>query len=121
MTDLTPNQGSSDLLGAEGGDELTLIEELESSPPGAQEMAAARFAVEVHALLQRAMGESHIAQQQLSELLDVTPGAVSQVLHGDADLRVGTIGRYCRALVIRPASSRAPSRRATSHRESPNL
>ncbi len=98
MTELTQNQESSDLQTLEPNDEPTLIEEFESSPAGAQEMAGARFAVEVLAILQRAMGESHMAQQQLSESLDLTPGAVSQVLHGDGNLRVGTIGRYCRAL-----------------------
>jgi transcriptional regulator with XRE-family HTH domain len=96
MTNLTPSMESSYQLQTD--DEPTLIEEFEASPAGAQEMAGARFAVEVLALLQRAMRESHIVQQQLSEALDVTPGAVSQVLHGDGNLRVGTIGRYCRAL-----------------------
>ena len=58
---------------SEPNDEPTLIEEFESSPAGAQEMAGARFAVEVLGIPQRAMGESHMAQQQLSESLDLTP------------------------------------------------
>jgi transcriptional regulator with XRE-family HTH domain len=76
----------------------TLIDELESSEAGAQEMAAARLAVEVTAAFTRAIRESGVSQKRLCESLDLSPGAVSQVVNGDGNLRVSTIGRYFRAL-----------------------
>jgi transcriptional regulator with XRE-family HTH domain len=74
------------------------VEEAERTPRGAQEMAAARLAVEVSALMQCAYEEADISQSALSELLGLSAGAVSQVLNGDGNLRVATIGRYLRAL-----------------------
>ncbi len=98
MTDDQLNRQSSNGRLAVISEEPTLIEELEGSDAGAQEMAAARLAVEVVASLHRAIRESEIPQKRLGELLDLSPGAVSQVVNGDGNLRVVTIGRYFRAL-----------------------
>jgi transcriptional regulator with XRE-family HTH domain len=98
MTEIQPRQQASKDLEETMPEKPTLIEELEKSDEGAQEMAAARLAVEVSASLQRAMSESGISQKRLCELLTVTPGAVSQVVNGDGNLRVGTMGKYFRAM-----------------------
>jgi len=76
----------------------TLIEVFEKSAAGAQEMAAARLAIEVVSLLGRAIRESGVSQRKLGMTLELSPGAVSQIVNSDGNLRVATIGRYFRAL-----------------------
>ena len=76
---------------------VSLIEEAESTPRGAQEMAAARLALSVTAVLDEAMQRSGLPQRELAERLGLTEGAVSQVLNGDGNLRIATVGRYLRA------------------------
>lgn len=78
------------------------IDELEATPQGAQELAAARLAVEVVSLLQQVMNQTDVSQARLCEVLDLSPGAVSQVVHGDGNVRIATVGRYFRALGYQP-------------------
>ncbi len=75
----------------------TLVDEAESTPSGAQEMAAARLAVSVAAALRKALEASGLRQADLAERTGVTAGRVSQLL-ADGNLRVATIGRFARAL-----------------------
>ncbi|MHB8289274.1 MAG: helix-turn-helix domain-containing protein [Acidimicrobiales bacterium] len=98
MTNHQLAQESSNFREAMVPEAPTLIDELESSAEGAQEMAAARLAVEVTASFSRAIRESGVSQNRLGEVLDLSPGAVSQVVNGDGNLRVSTLGRYFRAL-----------------------
>ncbi len=77
--------------------EPTLIEEYESDPAGAQELAAARFAVGVCATLAQALEAAGLKQAELAEMCSVTPGRVSQLL-ADGNLRVATIGKFARAM-----------------------
>lgn len=102
MTDhqLTSMRSSNQM--ATSTEDPTLIDEIEMTDAGSQEMAAARLAVEVIWSLRRAMSESGMSQRKLGELLDLSPSAVSQVVNGDGNLRVVTIGRYFRALGYQP-------------------
>ncbi len=81
----------------------SLIERVEeSSPANAQEMAAARLAVDLVGLLQRVMSELEVSQATLARRLGVGQSAVSQVVNSDGNVRVATIGRYFRALGYQP-------------------
>ncbi|MEU1563972.1 helix-turn-helix transcriptional regulator [Streptomyces mirabilis] len=76
----------------------SLIERYADFPRGAQELSAARLAQSVSAALQRAMAASGKTARDLARLLGVTEGAVSQVLNGDGNVRISTLGRYLRAM-----------------------
>lgn len=96
-------------------EEVSLIEELEATPLGQQEMAAARLALSVTVALDAALAARHMSAAGLARLLGVSDGAVSQVLNSDGNLRIATIGRYARALgyqpllQLRPAEPEAPA------------
>jgi transcriptional regulator with XRE-family HTH domain len=79
-------------------DEPSLIEQVEVTPAGAQEMAAARLAVSIESMLDRTMRASGMSQADLAQVLGLTEGRVSQIMNSDGNLRVGTIGRVFRAL-----------------------
>lgn len=102
MTDNLPEAVSSRAEVTAAAASPTLIEVFEESPAGAQEMAAARFAVEVVSLLGRAIDETEISQSELASALEVTDSAISQVVNGDGNLRVATIGKYFRAMGYQP-------------------
>jgi len=57
-------------------------------------MSAARLARDVSTWLTRAFRSSGKTQKQLAKSLDLSEGAVSQVLNGDGNLRIASIGRY---------------------------
>lgn len=75
----------------------TLADQIEATPEGRLEMAAARSAVTSIQLLNRAFEASGLQQKELAAKLGVTDGRVSQVLHGDGNLRVSTLARFLRA------------------------
>ncbi|MFS0700282.1 helix-turn-helix domain-containing protein [Cellulomonas sp. 179-A 4D5 NHS] len=75
----------------------TLVQERESTPEGRMAMAGARAAVGAVTLINRALDVSRLSQTELSRILDVTPGRVSQVVNGDGNLRVSTLARFLRA------------------------
>jgi len=101
MTETHPEPQSLNLATPEGG--LSLIEEYElSSPDAAQGIAGANLAVEVVALLARAMAQYEVSQKNLCDILNLSPGAVNQVVNGDGNVRVATIGKYFRALGFQP-------------------
>lgn len=79
-------------------DTTTVAEQLQNFPRGAQELSAARLARDVAKQLARAFHARGDKQQDLAKDLGVTAGAVSQVLNGDGNLRIATLGRYLRAL-----------------------
>lgn len=79
-------------------DAPALIEEIEATQEGAQEMAAAWLAVNIDAMLERALLASGMSQADLARTLGITEGRVSQILSSDGNLRVATIGKVFRAL-----------------------
>ncbi|MFI1097542.1 helix-turn-helix domain-containing protein [Streptomyces sp. NPDC020917] len=76
----------------------SMIERYAGFPRGAQELSAARLAQSVVASLHRAISASGKTAREVAGLLGVTEGAVSQVMSGDGNIRVSTIGRYLRAM-----------------------
>ncbi len=96
-----------------------------STPEGARELAAAEVMVRASTLLWRAFEQSGLSQRELADSLGVTEGRVSQILHGDGNVRLSTLARYLRAtgyltkLEAVPASgSVAPLRPRTPRRAS---
>ncbi|GGF37742.1 hypothetical protein GCM10011399_33370 [Subtercola lobariae] len=78
---------------------VSLLDEMEADPSVAVELAAASLMNQFHSLLQSAFqNRPDISQAALAQLLHVSAGRVSQVLGGEENLRVSTVGRYARAL-----------------------
>jgi len=71
---------------------------MEADPGLALNRVVARLAVDASALLHRAFRASGLQARELAARLGVTEGRVSQVLHGDGNIRVTTLGRYLRAM-----------------------
>ncbi len=78
--------------------DLTLIDEEQATDAGAQGLAAADLAGQVMRLLQQALDVSQLDQKALAERLGVTQGRVSQVLHGDGNMKIAAVAKYLRAL-----------------------
>lgn len=110
----------------------TVIEQAERHPAAARELAAARLAVNIGWALNAAVRARGWQAKRLAAELGVGESAVSQVLNGDGNLRVATIGRYARALGyqpkiflepvedgLAPISEPAPRRRAVPGRSAP--
>lgn len=86
----------------------TLIEQEEATDAGAQGLAAADLAGQVVRLLEQALDASGMDQKALADKLDVTQGRISQVLHGDGNMRVAAVARYLRALGYQTQISAVP-------------
>ncbi|KJL18828.1 helix-turn-helix protein [Microbacterium azadirachtae] len=67
------------------------------TPEGARELAAAEIMVKASTLMWKAFEQSGLTQRQLADALDVSEGRVSQILHGDGNVRLSTLARYLRA------------------------
>jgi transcriptional regulator with XRE-family HTH domain len=80
---------------ANGG---SVAQRFASFPRGAQELSAARLARDAVAALEKAFTARGCKQKELASDLGLTEGAVSQVLNGDGNVRIATLGRYLRAL-----------------------
>jgi transcriptional regulator with XRE-family HTH domain len=76
----------------------TLTDEEQATDAGAQGLAAADLASQVMLLLQQALDASELDQKALAEKLGVTQGRVSQILHGDGNMKIAAVARYLRAL-----------------------
>lgn len=74
------------------------IEQMESFPRGAQEMAAARLARDVSSLLRRTFADSGMSRAQLAELLGSYEEQVSETLDGDGNLKIAALARAMHAL-----------------------
>ena len=107
----------------------TVIEQAELHPAAARELAAARLALNIGWALNAAVRARGWQAKRLAKELGIGDSAVSQVLNGDGNLRVATIGRYARALGYQPKivlepvedglvpiTEPAPRRRAVSGR-----
>jgi transcriptional regulator with XRE-family HTH domain len=75
---------------------------MEADPSDALDLAAARLAVDVCALLGQAFEASGLRAKQLAERLGVSEGRVSQVLNGDGNIRVATLAKFLSAMGYRP-------------------
>jgi DNA-binding phage protein len=80
----------------------SIVEEMEEDPRDSLELAAAGLAVDVTALLDRVLEASGMTARALAERLGITEGRVSQVLNGDGNVYVSTLGRFIRAMGYRP-------------------
>jgi transcriptional regulator with XRE-family HTH domain len=78
--------------------EKSLVEKYESTPAGAQGLAAANLAGQVVRLIHAALDASGLEQKDLAEMIGVTEGRVSQVVNSDGNLRIAALARYMRAL-----------------------
>ena len=76
----------------------SLLEQIESDPIEARELAAADLGLRAILEVQKAMKESGMSQIDLATSLGISESAVSQVLNGDGNLRMHTFARYLRAL-----------------------
>lgn len=92
-----------------------LIEELEADPRVRSELAAARLASTVGALMEQ-VGEATSAKyKDIAAAMGVTSGRVSQILSGDGNVRIATLARFLDAcgyeleLTARPKSGRGPA------------
>lgn len=68
-----------------------------TTPEGARELAAAEAMVKASTLMWKAFEQSGLSQRELAEALSVSEGRVSQILHGDGNVRLSTLARYLRA------------------------
>lgn len=86
------------------------------------EMGAAHITNEVIGLLHTALANSGISQRELAARLGVGESRVSQVLNGDGNLRLTTIGRFLAAMNCKvdlsPRAFDAPSPRRRSRAKS---
>lgn len=78
--------------------ELSLFDDLGSSPAGARELAASQLTNDALVLLQTALAATGVTQKQLAEILSIGESRVSQVVNGDGNLKLTTFARYMRAL-----------------------
>lgn len=85
--------------------EKSVIDSYASFPRGAQELSAASLAQNVVGCLEQAKAASGKSNKELSSLLGVSEGAVSQVLNGDGNVRISTLARYLRAMGFEPRLS----------------
>jgi transcriptional regulator with XRE-family HTH domain len=78
--------------------EMSLIEREMSTPEGRRELAAAAGIADAADLLLECFEASGLTQERLAQLLGLTPGRVSQVLHGDGNVKVATLARFLSAM-----------------------
>lgn len=76
----------------------SVVEEAESNPEYARELAAARLALSVQQNLKGALEKSGLDRTGLAKSLGLSLSAVCQVVDGDGNLRVSTIARYARQM-----------------------
>lgn len=76
---------------------MTEIERYRSTPEGRAELAAVDLTSLVARILMRAKVISPVSQKEVSEILRVTPGRVSQVLSGDGNVTVAALAKYMSA------------------------
>lgn len=93
----------------------TLVEELEEDPRIRSELAAARLASMVGALMERVGDATSTKYKDVAVAMGVSPGRVSQILSGDGNVRIATLARFLDAcgyeleLTARPKSGRGLS------------
>jgi transcriptional regulator with XRE-family HTH domain len=102
--------------------EMSIIEQEMNTPEGRRELAAAQGIADAADLLLESFEASELTQDRLATLLGVTPGRVSQVLHGDGNVKVATLARFLAAmgyelrLTVAPAQDAAPAQGTAASR-----
>ncbi|WP_081724900.1 helix-turn-helix domain-containing protein [Gordonia alkanivorans] len=76
----------------------SVVDEVVSTPEGAQGLAAARLSNEVMKVLLQAVKASGLSQRELAARVGVSEARVSQILNGDGNIRVAAVARYLNAL-----------------------
>jgi transcriptional regulator with XRE-family HTH domain len=76
----------------------SLYEEIAATRAGSHALAAADLAIQVTRMLYLGLTRADLTQAQLAERLEITEGRVSQVVNGDGNLHIATLGRFMRAL-----------------------
>ena len=80
-------------------DQFAWLDHVQNDESELIDQAASDLALEVSVILDHAFrARVGVSQQDLADKLGVTAGRVSQVLNGDGNLHVATVGRYLRAL-----------------------
>jgi transcriptional regulator with XRE-family HTH domain len=97
----SPNRVRPVRSGRTKGRGTTLIDQVEATPAGAQQMAAARLALNVTDVLRRGLQASGIRQVEWAERAGVSEGRISQLL-ADGNVRIATVAKFARALGYQP-------------------
>lgn len=72
------------------------------------EMGAARLTNDAIGLIHQALSTSEMSRKQLADKLNVGESRISQVLSGEGNIRISTLGRYLAALGFRADVSLSP-------------
>lgn len=89
-----------------------LVEELEEDPRVRSELAAARLASTVGALMEQVADATSAKYKDIAAVMGVSAGRVSQILSGDGNVRIATLARLLDAcgyeleLIARPKAGR---------------
>lgn len=76
----------------------SVVDELLEDASLAPEFEAAAAIDDAHMLLRQALERASVDQAQIATILGVSPARVTQIVHGEDDLRLSTLARYVRAL-----------------------
>lgn len=88
----------------------TTVGEAQKDPAVRSGMAAARLSSMVGALIENVQDASGVRKGQIAGAMGVSAGRVSQIINGDGNVRIATLGRFLEAcgyeleLVARPKS-----------------
>lgn len=77
---------------------VSMVDEFMSTPRGRAELAAAEAALEAQALIERAFQASPLSARDVATALGVTEGRISQLRHGDGNLRLSTLAKLMSVL-----------------------
>lgn len=76
---------------------VSLAAKRRSTVEGVLSLSAAKLALQVAGMLESAKESSGFTSRQLSSRMNVSEGRISQILNGDGNLRIATVGRFLRA------------------------
>ncbi|WP_147918114.1 helix-turn-helix domain-containing protein [Ruania zhangjianzhongii] len=79
-------------------DRVSMLDELVSTPRGRAELAAAEAALRAQALIEQAFEETALSARDVANALGVTEGRVSQLRHGDGNVRLSTLAKLMSVL-----------------------
>lgn len=77
---------------------MNLYEELASTPDGRRELASSRLRERALAMLDDALEHSGMSQAELARVMGTRRHAVTQMFHGDGNLKLETFAKYLAAM-----------------------
>lgn len=89
---------------------VSMYDERAATPEGRASLAAAEAALKVQALIERAFSNSSLSSREIATVLGVSEGRVSQLRHGDGNVRVSTLARLMFAVGLELSLSAEPPR-----------